>query len=130
MLNTVSIFTFCFVMNSTNTLFPAESGSAAGLTYPHSRIYVSLGNTVLSFGCFGLTSTFAGYAVLRALEEYDPSSIIPLSHPLTLPVAALVANGIIHMSYVGLLVLGALYVGYQYMANTRYLETVSTRFEK
>lgn len=117
-------------MNSTSTLLPAGSGSAAGLTYPHSRIYVGLGNTVLSFGCFGLTSTFVGYAVLRVLEEYDSSSIIPLSHPLTLPVAALVANGILHMSYVGLFALGVLYVGYQYMVNTQYLAIVSKRFEK
>ena len=117
-------------MDSTSKLLPTGNKPETGLTYPHSRIYVSLGNTVLSFGCFGLTSTFVGYAVLRVLEEYDSSSIIPLSHPLTLPAAALVANGVIHMSYFGLLVLGVLYVGYQCMTNTQYLAMVSKRFEK
>ena len=99
--------------------------------FPTSQINVGLGNTLISLTFFGVGPSVVAYAALKILEENDNAkTIIPFSHPATLPVAAFALNRLFNLSISNLCSLGLLYVGFQYIRNNHFPAQISVGFNK
>lgn len=96
-----------------------------------SKIYVGVGNTILSFGLFGIVPTICGYMSLRLMEESENTqNLIPFSNTLTLPIAAFVVNKISSISVYTLLIGGTIFAAVQYMMDKDHSARVMTYLSK
>lgn len=99
--------------------------------FPRSKIYVGVGNTIVSMAFFGVGPSIVAYGILKVLEEDEKTSkVIPFSHPATLPLTALMLNQVFNMPVIGALALGALYAGVQYIRNNNFPSQASIAFSK
>ena len=116
-------------------IVPASGQSAMDSTslnpFPRSRICVGVGNTIVSMAFFGVGPSVIAYGVLKVLEEDEKTNtMIPFSHPATLPLTALIINQVFNMPIIGVLACGALYAGIQYIRNNNFPSQASIAFSK
>ena len=99
--------------------------------FPQSKIYVGVGNTIVSMAFFGVGPSVVAYAVLKVLEDNEKvKDVIPFSKPVTLPITAFLLNRIFNMPAIGLLALGGVYLGMRYLMNHQYPDQASVVLNK
>lgn len=99
--------------------------------FGNSNISVSIGNTIVSFACFGVGPSVVAYSILKILEENkETETVIPYSNPLTLPFTAFILNRVFNMNILGILAAGGLYACFQFIRGTSSPAQASTTFKK